>query len=199
MALTAEQINNINDLQSKLNKATENLNAAIAARDAARTAAKNCQSARDAKTGGYNKNKACHIDTLNKLNNDWGNAEQTVSSMQSVFNTAKKNLEDYMNLIEEQNKASADALMGDAAFNQAQTSLIQKYNTDIASINAQKDIALNIASAEAATKAKVEQQKTEEENKNKKILIIAGIAAGSIILFLIIFAIYKNYKSKTTE
>jgi len=164
--LTADQKARVNVAQNRVTAAADKFAALTQVANAKGAEAQACQAARDAKSTGIAKNRACPIDTLSALMNAWDIANQNRDSAQAEFEDAKRNLNSVLETIAKENLLAADALKNDPAFNlQTQANMIK--------------------AEELSNQAK--------RDRNKKIVLIVAIVA---LVGVIVFSVWYILKKK---
>jgi hypothetical protein len=133
MALTQAQQDRITALTAAKDRATADYNAAVQNYNNKHNAAESCQAARDQYSLGPKKNQACHIDTLASLHAEEQAAERDRNTKQSIMQNAEKALADALKEIDAANQLGAAALQTDASFvlqSQAQQQQAAAQNAD---------------------------------------------------------------------
>jgi hypothetical protein len=128
----------------------------------AKNALDECQAARDAKSGGYFKNQACPISSLEYYNDSW---KRNVDEMNIWISTAADRKYLYDSLKEE--------------WDSQQQTIIDVNASDPETAQAQEE-------TEQAQIA-ADTEKTLSKDKTKKALIIGGVVLASVVLIVLLW------------
>jgi len=172
------------DLTKKLSDTTLILSKKQSAYDNAVAFRQQCQDARDQKTGGMAKNKACDIDELGARGRNIAIAKTDLDAAITIHNGANSALTKLNGDIDDATKKAKEASKTDPETIKALNKQAGDVQVAIQQAKEQSKVALRQSDISAVTSASA--------SKNKKLMIVGAIVIGILTLGFVIIKKFKK-------